>query len=138
MTVAQGLLRFETAGKGLTDITGEVSVWLAQSRLLKGVLTLFCRHTSAGLLINENASPAVQRDLLRWLDRLAPAGDGYEHDDEGPDDMPAHIRAMLTGTALTVPFAGNRMLLGTWQGVFLAEHRARGLRREVVVTGIGE
>ena len=138
MTVVQGLLRFETAGQGLTDITGQVGEWLAGSHLVTGTLTLFCRHTSAGLLINENASPAVQRDLLRWLDRLAPAGDGYEHDDEGPDDMPAHIKAMLTGSALTVPFARNRMLLGTWQGIYLAEHRARGHRREVVVTGIGE
>jgi len=138
MTVVQGLLRFETAGKGLTDITGEVAVWLAQSRLLKGVLTLFCRHTSAGLLISENASVAVQRDLLRWLDRLAPEGSHYEHDDEGPDDMPAHIKAMLTGSALTVPFAGNRMLLGTWQGIYLIEHRARGHTREIVLTGIGE
>jgi secondary thiamine-phosphate synthase enzyme len=138
MTVAQGLLRFETTGKGLTDITGEVNLWLAQSHLLKGVLTLFCRHTSAGVLISENASAAVRRDLLRWLDRLAPEGDRYEHDDEGPDDMPAHIRTMLTGTALNIPFAGNRVLLGTWQGVFLAEHRAQGHRREIVVTGIGE
>ncbi len=138
MTVVQGLLRFETAGKGLTDITSEVSLWLAQSRLIKGVLTLFCRHTSAGLLISENASAAVQRDLLHWFDRLAPEAAGYEHDDEGPDDMPAHIKAMLTGSALSVPFSGNRMLLGTWQGIFLAEHRARGHRREVVVTGIGE
>jgi secondary thiamine-phosphate synthase enzyme len=138
MTVVQGLLRFETAGQGLTDITGEVTAWLAGSHLVTGTLTLLCRHTSAGLLINENASPAVRRDLLRWLVRLAPAGDGYEHDDEGPDDMPAHIKAMLTGSALTVPFAGNRMLLGTWQGIYLAEHRARGHRREVVVTGIGE
>ena len=138
MTVAQGLLRFETSGKGLTDITGEVNLWLAQSHLLKGVLTLFCRHTSAGLLISENASAAVRRDLLRWLDRLAPEGAQYEHDDEGPDDMPAHIRTMLTGSALTIPFAGNRMLLGTWQGVFLVEHRARSHRREVVVTGMGE
>lgn len=138
MTVAQGILRFQTAGKGLTDITGEVNVWLAQSRLLKGVLALFCRHTSAGLLISENASVAVQRDLLRWLERLAPEGGAYEHDDEGPDDMPAHIRTMLTGSALTVPFAGNRMLLGTWQGLFLAEHRAKGHSREIVLTAIGE
>jgi secondary thiamine-phosphate synthase enzyme len=138
MTVAQGLLRFETTGTGLTEITSDVNLWLAQSPLLKGVLTLFCRHTSAGLLISENASPAVRRDLLRWLDRLAPEGSQYEHDDEGPDDMPAHIKAMLTGTALTIPFAGNKMLLGTWQGVFLAEHRARGHRREIVLTGIGE
>jgi secondary thiamine-phosphate synthase enzyme len=138
MIVSQGLLRFETSGKGFTDITGEVNLWLAQSRLVKGMLTLFCRHTSAGLLISENASPAVRRDLARWLDRLAPEGPHYEHDDEGPDDMPAHIRTMLTGSALTIPFAGNRMLLGTWQGVFLAEHRARGHRREIVLTGIGE
>ena len=138
MTIAQGILRFETPGKGLTDVTGEVNQWLARSRLVKGVLTLFCRHTSAGLLISENASVAVQRDLLRWLDKLAPEGAGYEHDNEGPDDMPAHIRTMLTGTSLTIPFAGNRMLLGTWQGVFLAEHRARPHRREVVATGIGE
>jgi secondary thiamine-phosphate synthase enzyme len=138
MTVAQGLLRFDTAGTGLTEITSDVNLWLAQSPLLKGVLTLFCRHTSAGLLISENASPAVRRDLPRWLDRLAPEGSQYEHDDEGPDDMPAHIKAMLTGTALTIPFADNKMLLGTWQGVFLAEHRARGHRREIVLTGIGE
>ena len=138
MTVVQGLLRIETAGKGLTDITGEVNVWLAQSHLLKGVLTLFCRHTSAGLLISENASAAVQRDLLRWLDRLAPEGTTYEHDDEGPDDMPAHIKAMLTGSALTIPFSGNRMLLGTWQGIYLIEHRAKSHQREIVVTGIGE
>jgi secondary thiamine-phosphate synthase enzyme len=138
VTVAQGLLRFETAGKGLTDITREVGMWLAQSRLLKGVLTVFCRHTSAGLLISENASVAVQRDLLRWLDRLAPESGQYEHDDEGPDDMPAHIKAMLTGSALTIPFSSNRMLLGTWQGVFLAEHRVRPHSREIVLTAVGE
>jgi secondary thiamine-phosphate synthase enzyme len=138
MPVAQGVLRFETAGKGLTDITSEIGVWLAQSRLLKGVLTVFCRHTSAGLVISENASVAVQRDLLRWLDRLAPEGGQYEHDDEGPDDMPAHIKAMVTGSALTIPFSSNRMLLGTWQGVFLVEHRARSHTREIVLTGVGE
>ena len=138
MAVIQGVLKFETAGQGLTDITSEVRVWLAQSRLITGTLTLFCRHTSAGLLICENASPAVQRDILRWLTRLAPEGPKYEHDDEGPDDMPAHIKTMLTGSALTVPFAGNRVLLGTWQGIFLAEHRARSHRREIVLTAIGE
>jgi len=81
---------------------------------------------------------AVQRDLLRWLDRLAPEGGQYEHDDEGPDDMPAHIRTMLTGSALTIPFSSGRMLLGTWQGVFLAEHRARAHTREIVLTAVGE
>ena len=138
MRVAQGSLRIETSGVGLTDITSRVVVLLAETRLAKGTLTLFCRHTSASLLITENASPAVQRDLLRWLDRLAPEGPHYEHDDEGPDDMPAHIRAMLTGGALTIPFAGGRMLLGTWQGVFLAEHRSRAHTREVVLSAIGE
>jgi len=136
--VEQGVLRVETAGHELLDVTAKVSLWLAEARLVKGSLTLFCRHTSAGLLISENASPAVKRDLIRWLDRLAPEGGGYEHDDEGPDDMPAHIKAMLTGSALTVPFAGNRLLLGTWQAIYLAEHRARSHRREIVLTGIGE
>ena len=111
MRVEQGILRVETAGRELNDITSKVTVWLAEVRLIKGTLSLFCRHTSAGLLINENADPAVRGDLLRWLDRLAPEG-GYEHDDEGPDDMPAHIKAMLTGSALSVPFTGNRLLLG--------------------------
>ncbi|WP_120716446.1 secondary thiamine-phosphate synthase enzyme YjbQ [Tsuneonella amylolytica] len=137
MTVAQGILRIETAGQGLTDITARVAVSLAETRLVKGSLSLFCRHTSAGLLISENASPAVQRDLLRWLDRSVPEGSHYEHDDEGPDDMPAHVKAMLTGSALTIPFAGGRMLLGTWQAIYLAEHRARPQRREVVLTAIG-
>ena len=138
MRVEHGAFRVETGRAGLTDITAKVSLWLAEVRLVKGTLTLFCRHTSAGLLITENASPAVQRDLLRWLDRLAPEGSGYEHDDEGPDDMPAHIKAMLTGSAVTVPFAGGRLLLGTWQGIFLAEHRARGQVREIIATAIGE
>ena len=138
MRVEQGILRVETAARELNDITSKVAVWLAEARLLKGTLSLFCRHTSAGLLITENADPAVRRDLLRWLDRLAPEGGGYEHDDEGPDDMPAHIKAMLTGSALSVPFAGNRLLLGTWQAIYLVEHRARSHRREIVLTAIGE
>ncbi|ANY19505.1 hypothetical protein A6F68_00980 [Tsuneonella dongtanensis] len=138
MRVEQGILRIDTSGKGLVDITSKVAVWLAGARLVNGTLTVFCRHTSAGLLISENASPAVQRDLLRWLDRLAPEGPHYEHDEEGADDMPAHIQSMLTGSALTVPFSGGRMLLGTWQAVYLAEHRARGHRREVVVSATGE
>ena len=138
MTVVQGELRIATAGKGLTDLTGQLATWLARARLSDGTLTLFCRHTSAGLLICENASPAVQRDLIRWLDRLAPEGEAYEHDDEGPDDMPAHLKSMLTASALTVPFMAKRMLLGTWQGIYLAEHRARGHLREIALTAIGE
>jgi secondary thiamine-phosphate synthase enzyme len=138
MRIEQGTLRIETAGREFVDLTAKVSIWLAETRLIKGNLALLCRHTSAGLLINENASPAVQRDLLRWLHRLAPEGPHYEHDDEGPDDMPAHVKAMLTGTALTVPFAGGRLLLGTWQAIYLVEHRARGHRREVLLSAIGE
>jgi secondary thiamine-phosphate synthase enzyme len=103
-----------------------------------GTLTLFCQHTSASLLISENAAPAVRRDLLRWLDMAAPAGDGYEHSAEGPDDMPAHIKAMLTGTGLTIPLADGKMLLGSWQGVFLVEHRDAAHRRYVVCHAMGD
>lgn len=138
MTVAQGILRVETAGRELHDITAKVAAWLAETGLAKGTLSLFCRHTSAGLLISENADPAVRRDLVRWLDRLAPENAGYEHADEGPDDMPAHLKAMLTGSGLTVPFAQGRPLLGTWQAIYLAEHRARSHTRDVVLTAIGE
>jgi secondary thiamine-phosphate synthase enzyme len=138
MTVRQGALQIDTAGRELLDITVKITVWLAEARLMKGVLTAFCRHTSAGLLISENAEPAVRRDLVRWLDRLAPEGPHYEHDDEGPDDMPAHVKAMLTGSALSVPFSGGRLLLGKWQAIYLAEHRAHAQRREIVLTALGE
>lgn len=138
MRVAQGIMCIETPGGGLSDITARTATWLAETRLVQGTVTLFCRHTSAGLLISENADPAVRRDLLRWLDRIAPEGARYEHDDEGPDDMPAHIRSMLTGSALTLPFANGAMMLGTWQAIYLAEHRARGHRREIVLTATGE
>ncbi len=127
-----------TGGNGLHEITGEVAAWLRTTEIDTGVLTLFCRHTSAGLLITENASPAVPRDLSRWFARTAPEGSGYEHDDEGPDDMPAHIRSVITGNSLTVPVAEGRMLLGTWQGVFVAEHRHRPHRREIVAHLIGD
>ncbi len=137
MKVETGILTIETPGAGLTDITSKVALWLAEKRMVAGTLTLFCRHTSAGLLINENADPAVQRDLMRWLASFAPEGDHYEHDSEGPDDMPAHIKAMLTGSALTVPFSGGRMMLGTWQAIYLAEHRARGHRRQIAINALG-
>lgn len=127
-----------TQGQGLYDFTGEVARWLAGTGITTGLVTLFCRHTSASLLINENAAPAVQRDLLRWLARAVPEGADYEHDDEGPDDMPAHIRAMLTGTTLAVPVTTGRMVLGTWQGLYLAEHRRAPHRREVVAHIVGE
>ena len=138
MKQALETLTFRTGGTGLHEITGEIDTWLRATGIAAGVLTLFCQHTSAGLLITENASPAVPRDLLRWLARAAPEGTGYEHADEGPDDMPAHIRAVITGNSLAVPVAEGRMLLGTWQGVFLAEHRRRPHRREIMLTAIGE
>lgn len=137
MTHRQTILTFATRGPGLHEITAEVAEWLQGTGVDTGLLTLFCRHTSASLLITENASPAVQRDLLRWLERMAPESGGYEHSAEGPDDMPAHLKAALTGNSLTVPVADRRMLLGTWQGLFLAEHRRAPHRRSVVahVTG---
>ena len=125
-------LKIETRGAGVVEITRTIDQWLAETGAHVGLLTLFCQHTSASLLINENAAPAVQRDLMRWLDRAVPEGRHYEHDDEGPDDMPAHIKAMLTGNSLTIPVAEGRMMLGTWQGVYLAEHRAHPHRRQVV------
>ncbi|MFC4254488.1 YjbQ family protein [Altererythrobacter xixiisoli] len=132
MLQSQTIMRFATPGRGLHEITPDIAGWLADSGADTGLLTLFCQHTSASLLINENAAPAVQRDLLRWLDRIAPEGPGYEHDDEGPDDMPAHIRTMLTGNSLTIPYAGGRLQLGTWQGIYLAEHRRSPHRRNIV------
>lgn len=137
MRTAQASLTVETPGRGLTEITDRIDRWLSESGIQTGVLHIFCRHTSASLLINENAAAAVQRDLLAWLDRMAPEGDEYQHDSEGPDDMPAHIKALLTGSGLSVPVGEGRMLLGTWQGVFLAEHRRRPYRREIVLTAIG-
>ena len=127
-----------TQGKRLYEFTDEVAAWIGSTGIATGLLTLFCRHTSASLLINENAAPAVQRDLLAWLERAVPEGSHYAHDDEGPDDMPAHIRTMLTGESLIVPVQDGRMMLGTWQGLYLAEHRAAPHRRQVVAHLLGE
>ncbi|WP_121117468.1 secondary thiamine-phosphate synthase enzyme YjbQ [Croceibacterium ferulae] len=138
MQQAQTTLAIATRGMGFTDLTDDIAGWLAASGIRTGLLSLLCRHTSAGLLITENASPAVRRDLARWLARLAPEGSGYEHDEEGPDDMPAHLRAALTGPSLTIPVADGRMVLGTWQGIYLAEHRHAPHRRQVVAHVIGE
>jgi secondary thiamine-phosphate synthase enzyme len=138
MQQALDTLTFRTDGTRLHEITEEIAEWLRGTGIATGVLTLFCQHTSAGLLITENASPAVPRDLLRWLGRVAPEDADYEHSDEGPDDMPAHIRSVITGNSLTLPVAGGRMTLGTWQGVFLAEHRRVPHRRKVVAHVIGE
>jgi secondary thiamine-phosphate synthase enzyme len=138
MRQASTVLSFATPGQGFTEITGELADWVGGTGLSEGLLTLLCRHTSASLLIQENAAVAVRRDLARWLDRLAPESADYEHDDEGPDDMPAHLRATLTGVTLSIPVLRGRMLLGTWQGVYLAEHRRAPHRREVALHLIGE
>ena len=138
MRQASTTLTFETGGPGLVEITGEVARWLGGTGIAEGLLTLLCRHTSASLLINENAAPAVRRDMVAWLDRVAPESPLYEHDSEGPDDMPAHLKAALTGVTLSIPVADGSMRLGTWQGLFLAEHRARPHRREVAAHIIGQ
>ena len=126
------ILTFDTDGLGLHEITDDVTSWLRESQIRVGILTLFCQHTSAGLLVTENAAPAVRRDLLRWLGAAAPDGEGYEHSTEGPDDMPAHIKSMVTGNSLTLPVADGKIMLGTWQGVFIVEHCHAPHRRTVV------
>ena len=138
MRQSQHILTVATTGPGMTEITGEVADWLAAQGVATGLLTLFIRHTSASLTIQENADPRVQADLMDALDRLAPRDHPYRHATEGPDDMPAHIRAMVTATSLQVPVARGRMLLGTWQGIYLVEHRDRPHWREVVLHLSGE
>ena len=125
--------------QGLFDITQEVSDWHQRQEVRRGLLTLFCRHTSASLLVQENAAPAAQRDLEAYFARIAPEdGSAYAHDDEGPDDMPAHLRTALTQTHLAIPVDDGRLMLGTWQGIYLFEHLRRPRRREVVLQLIGE
>ncbi|WP_067735577.1 secondary thiamine-phosphate synthase enzyme YjbQ [Novosphingobium naphthalenivorans] len=138
MRQASTILSFETPGRGVTEITRTLAGWLAETGLSEGLLTLLCRHTSASLLIQENAAREVRTDLADWLDRLAPEGRHYAHDDEGPDDMPAHLKAVLTGVTLQIPVIGGRMALGTWQGIYLAEHRAMPHHRQIAVHLIGE
>jgi secondary thiamine-phosphate synthase enzyme len=132
-----GRLVVETEGPGFTEITEPLSRWVFGTGVLNGLLTVFCRHTSASLLIQENADPDVRRDLLTALDRLAPREAGYVHSAEGPDDMPAHIRTMLSGISLSIPVVDGQMVLGTWQGIYLAEHRDRPHIRDLIVHLIG-
>jgi secondary thiamine-phosphate synthase enzyme len=127
-------LKVETRGQGLHEITAEVARVVRQAGVEEGLCTLFVRHTSASLLVQENADPTARQDLERWLNRLVPEGDPfYRHDAEGPDDMPAHIKAALTATSVSIPVAKKRLQLGTWQGIYLWEHRRRGSAREVLV-----
>jgi secondary thiamine-phosphate synthase enzyme len=124
----------ETRGQGLHEITATVQALVRDSKIAEGLCTLFVRHTSASLLIQENADPSAKRDLERWIARLVPEGDPfYTHDAEGPDDMPAHIRAALTATSLAIPILNEKLALGTWQGIYLWEHRRRGGLREIVL-----
>ncbi len=139
MRQAQSQLTIPSSGKELIEITAEVIAWVAEQNIRTGLLTLFCRHTSASLTIQENADPTVRQDILRYFETLAPEGPGrYRHEDEGPDDMPAHLRTMLTQTSLTIPVARHRPMLGTWQGLYLFEHRRRPHRREIVLHLLGE
>lgn len=132
-------LKVRTNGSGLLEITSEVRAWLESQTVTTGLLTLFCRHTSASLLIQENAAPAVRRDLEKYFAALAPEDPSrYEHNDEGPDDMPAHLRAALTGVQLSIPVVEGALTLGTWQGIYLFEHRRGPHQREVVLHLIGE
>jgi secondary thiamine-phosphate synthase enzyme len=134
MSPSQTILRIKAPKRGLHEFTDEVRRWVGQQNVSSGLLTLFCRHTSASLLIQENAAPAVRRDLQKFFDELAPEGAGlYEHDDEGPDDMPAHLKTALTQVQLSVPVMGGQLMLGTWQGIYLFEHRDRPSAREIVL-----
>ena len=134
MKQATAEIEIASPGVGLHEVTDEVRRWVDGQGMTEGLLTLFCRHTSASLLIQENAAPAARRDLEAYFARIAPEDPtAYEHDDEGPDDMPAHLRAALTQIQLSIPLIGGRLALGTWQGIYLFEHRRQPHRRQVVL-----
>jgi secondary thiamine-phosphate synthase enzyme len=137
--ISQSTLTFHTRGRGTTEITVEVSRAVAESGIRKGVCTVFLQHTSASLILCENADPDVRRDLETIISRLAPDGDpGYVHDTEGADDMAAHARSILTSNSITIPVADGKLMLGTWQGLYLWEHRTAPHSRSAVVTVMGE
>jgi secondary thiamine-phosphate synthase enzyme len=136
-TIARAALTVETSGAGFFEITREVARFLDTIKARDGVVLLFLKHTSASLVIQENADPDVQTDLVTALERVAPVDAGWVHDVEGPDDMPAHIKSMLNGVCLHVPVSGGKMALGTWQGIYVAEHRDRPHRRAVVLQFLG-
>ena len=138
MRQAAWTLVFQTPGQGLHEITRDVSAWTDGQGMTTGLLTLFCRHTSASLTIQEDADPDVRRDLEDWVAQVAPESAAYRHQDEGPDDMPAHLRSVLTGVQLSIPLIDGRLALGTWQGIYLFEHRRRPHRREVALHLLGE
>ena len=135
--IATATLRIDTAGAGFTEITGDAARFIARIGAAEGALLIYLRHTSASLTIQENADPDVQADLVSALDRLAPEDAAWIHDAEGPDDMPAHVKAMLNGVSLHVPVMAGKLALGTWQGIYLAEHRRKAHAREVLLQFIG-
>jgi secondary thiamine-phosphate synthase enzyme len=131
-------LEISTRGRNLYEVTSSISEWVGKQRMQTGLLTIFCRHTSASLLIQENADPTVRSDIEAYFDRLVPENGPYGHDSEGRDDMPAHLRAALTQVQLSIPVIDGRLVLGTWQGIYLFEHRISPHRREIVLHLIGE
>jgi len=139
MRQASTALEVPTSGQRLYEITREVAHWVAEQDMREGLLTIFCRHTSASLLIQENAAPEVRDDIIAFFARIAPEDRNlYAHDDEGPDDMPAHLKTALMQVSLTIPLIGGRLALGTWQGIYLFEHRRQPHRRSVVLHLLGE
>lgn len=139
MKQAQDSITVETRGQGLYEVTEEIAAWVSRQGIATGMLTVFCRHTSASLTIQENADPDVQRDLESFFKKLAPEDPAmYRHTSEGPDDMPAHIKGALTGVSLSIPVSGGRLALGAWQGIYLFEHRRRAHSRRLVLHLVGE
>ena len=136
-TIVSSLLSVQTPGASFVDLTAEIANFVTDARAAEGAVTLFIRHTSASLTIQENADPSVLDDLMTALGRLAPANAGWSHDTEGPDDMPAHIKTMLTATSLQIPVLRGKLALGTWQAIYLIEHRTQPHRREIVLQFIG-
>lgn len=135
--IVSSLLAVQTSGRGFVDLTAEIAGFVQDAGAIEGMVTLFIRHTSASLTIQENADPSVLADLLTALDRLAPEDGGWRHDTEGPDDMPAHVKTMLTTTSLQIPVLKDELMLGTWQAIYLIEHRVRPHRREIVLQFAG-
>jgi secondary thiamine-phosphate synthase enzyme len=138
MRQASRIIRIDTSGRGFYEFTAQLADFRRISQIGEGLMTVFCRHTSASLLIQENADPSVLHDFEAFFARIAPEGAGYVHDTEGPDDMPAHLRAALTQTQLSIPVIGGALAFGTWQGVYLVEHRRRPHRREVALHLMGD
>ena len=136
-SIVSSVLNVQTSGRGFVDLTADIAQFVKEAGAIEGQVTVFIRHTSASLTIQENADPTVLADLTTALDRLAPENAGWRHDTEGPDDMPAHIKTMLTATSLQIPVIKGRMMLGTWQAIYLIEHRRRPHQREIVVQFVG-